>query len=712
MKLDKDTVIKHQFWFLLGGFLLFWIIAVFWLKGAATASDGPIEKAKGEYKGKSEAVKKASSDPVNVATFLPPWIKQFDVFNLHKGTVWTQAWNGQSYMYNWPEEWMKSKDMYTPQTPLDYNECNDYKTKYYPRQIETLETNAPKWISPIELAKPFKEIFEPAKLDEVPTREECWLVQEDYWVKRELFAVLWRAMNDLAYMAPVEIPKDEKTPEGVDARYRFANQNWEITLNLRKGSKGLALSSDSTIKNVHPTGRVQSLTSAKGKPIAFNVAQGNTHAQFYVQGEPVAWNEVRTFNPDKDAKPTDYESLPGISWDDKAVKEHPVLVSQAFDISTSPIRRLDAMKLAQQDCRTFVWLLQPNQELAQLDAPAEDPNAKNPAGGGGAPGQPGMPGASPGGPGAPMGMPGPAPGGGVSGKPGAGMPNPMGGPSMPGGGAETAATNETPNNHINRSRYLRPPTQDKTVNPPSRHLPFALQLIVEQTHVNDVLLTLANSPLRVQITQVDFHHAKDYKPGEPDSGSSGGAGGYFMGPSMSNYPGAGRSGPGGMPMRPGMPMGPGMSPSSPMPGGKMRMPSPGGMYGPMMGMPPPTMTRPGGRMGPGMPGPMPNPGMRPTPPQQPGENKEKPSASNLSDDNVVQVTIYGIAALYRRPDPPKKSDQPAAAPAAPVAPKAPPPTTAPAGQPTGQPAKPASNAPIGQPAGQPAKPAAPAEGKR
>ena len=29
MKMDKETLVKYQFWFLLGGYLVVWIIAVF-----------------------------------------------------------------------------------------------------------------------------------------------------------------------------------------------------------------------------------------------------------------------------------------------------------------------------------------------------------------------------------------------------------------------------------------------------------------------------------------------------------------------------------------------------------------------------------------------------------------------------------------------------------------------------------------------------------
>jgi hypothetical protein len=673
MKFDKDTFVKHQFWFLLGGYLLIWVIAVFWLPSAAGE---PIGAAKKAFDGEKSQLQTAQRDPVNVREFLPPWEEQFKTFNGHKTTIWTQAWDVQSPMYDWPQEWMNTKDMTTPQTVLTDKDLADYWHKYYEDEVKNLKENAPKWLYPIEWKGGFNAIFDPVKIETTPTREECWLIQEDYWVKRELFAVLWRAMSDMAVMLPVKIEDEEKTrPEGVVARYRFHNENWEITLNLRKEKGVTVLGGDSTIKNVHPTRRTQSLTSAKGNGIVFNVAQDKIQTQFMVQGEPLAWEESRAFNVDKDMNRKDIP-ISGIKWEEEYLKEHPILVSQAFDATTSPIRSLNAIKLCQQDCRTYVWPLQTNQELEQLDAPPEDPEAKKAGANAAGPGMPGMPG-----------MPGGAPP-----MPGGAPPMPGGGPMPPGmGGADASASasNLTPNNKIERNRYLRPANQEKTVNPPSRHLPFALQLITEQSHVNDVLLALANSRLRVQITQVEFRHAKDYSAGSDSSTS--GPGRFFMGPGMpSMYPGMGLSGggrmpaPGMMPMKPGM-SGPGGRP--PMPRGGMSMPP--GMGGPMMGSAPPMMQKPPSMM-PNMPGMMP-PGMRPpTPAQQPGDKTAQQPSANQTDDNLVEVTIYAIATLYRRPDPLKTPEQ-AAGPAAPMIPAGspPPPANPPAKQPAGnQPATP------------------------
>ncbi|HTU17811.1 MAG TPA: hypothetical protein VMG10_07075 [Gemmataceae bacterium] len=662
MKLDKDTLVKHQFWILLGSFLLFWFIAVLWLKVAASE---PIAKAQEKYASTKKSLDAEQRNPVNVNTFLPPWNEAAKDYNNHKSVIWGKAWDFQAGMYDWPTAW-QSKDMTRFQTDLPRDDRADYRQKLYPGQIDNLRKYVPIWLYPVELAGGFDQIFEPVldekanvpwlKWQDTPTREEVWLAQEDYWVKREVFLVIWKAMADLAFMgAPEEI---KEKPDGVEARYRYRNQNWEITLNLRKNKdEQLVIGGDSTIKNLDPNHRTQPLTSAKGDGILFSIAQGPTRTEFEVKGEPVGWNETRHFSMNKDGERADYDPLDGIAWE--KIKERPIYVSQGFDLTNSPIRSLRKLGLAKgaQDCRTFYWRLQPNHTLAQLDALPADPNAKQGAGGGSPGGMAGKPpGGMAGGP--PGGMAGKPPGGMAGGPPG----GTAGGP--PGG---MASANLTPNNQFDRDRYLQPADLDKKLNPPSRHLPLALRLVVMQSHMHDVLLALANSRLRMQITQVEFHHAKDYLPnqeGEKKAGDSssrvfmGGTPGMMYGGSGQMNPGgppAPQGGPGGMPGGGGYGGGapPGMGGPGPMGGSGMRMP------GQMMNAPPPMMMPPRNGSGRGRLRPTLAPGTRASGPRpMTGDSDSKQTPQNQQDDNLVEITIYGIATLYRRPDPPKPAEQP------------------------------------------------------
>ncbi len=665
MKLDQETVVKHQFWFLLGGYFVLWLIAILWMK---FTFPGEIEKLHNDYKAKTDGVNSAlSAGPVNTATFIPPWDNETKEFSDHKGVIWGQAWYFQEGMYDWPAGWAKKYGgMITPQVQISSDDKNEYKDKLYPNQIKELRDTAPKWLNPVELKDGFDNVFQPKKdWRETPTREEIWLAQEDFWVKRELLIVVYQAMAQQALMEPVEIDeKKEPMPKGVEARHRFRNKNWEITLNIRKNEKGLVLGGDSTIKNIHPSRHPQALTSAKGRGIWFNVAQDNVRTTFEVRGEPVSWNETKHFSAE------DYpEPVYGIRWDKEWLKEHPIFVSQGFDQTNCPIRRINAIELAKQDCRTFVWPLQPNRLLEALDALPEDqdPTKKADTSTGGA----GMVG---GGAGMPSGGAGMPSGGGT----GSAMMRPGG----MGGGNTAPVGNRTPNNDIERDRYLQPASTDKNQKPlPSRHLPLAIQLVVEQAHMHDVMVALANSRLRFQITQVEFQHDKNFVPqsdGDKKDGGSDADPRVFQGA----VPGAG-GGPMQMQMRMAMQMRGNMQQgpmgADPMRGGRGGSGAMGPGAGMRGGAMPPGGMRGGAGMGSGAGGPM---MMRP--PGAPGmagvQSKfnnapgtmragagmgagvDPRQQSNQPDDNLVELTIYGIATLYRAPDAPQTTEQQATPP--------------------------------------------------
>ena len=89
----------------------------------------------------------------------------------------------------------------------------------------------------------------------------------------------------------------------------------------------------------------------------------------------------------------------------------------------------------------------------------------------------------------------------VSGPPGAsGVP-----------GAQTATpANKTTNMGFDRNRYL-------FVTDQSRHLPVAMTLTVDQSHLHEILVAIANSRLRFQTTQVEFRRV----PAAASASSSG-----------------------------------------------------------------------------------------------------------------------------------------------------------------------------------------------
>src|SRR5579862_4975320 len=98
-KFDKDTLIKHRFWIMLGttGLLVFicWLVLVFSSVGA-------------EQKTKFDNAKKnvetlIKSKPKN-PNWIEPWVRYGEEFTKQKDGVWKQGWETQKDMYTWPME--------------------------------------------------------------------------------------------------------------------------------------------------------------------------------------------------------------------------------------------------------------------------------------------------------------------------------------------------------------------------------------------------------------------------------------------------------------------------------------------------------------------------------------------------------------------------------------------------------------------------------
>ena len=73
------------------------------------------------------------------------------------------------------------------------------------------------------------------------------------------------------------------------------------------------------------------------------------------------------------------------------------------------------------------------------------------------------------------------------------------------GGTAPAASTKTANYSIERNRYL-------IVTDQSRHLPLAVTLTIDQSHLHEVLAAFANSKLRFQTTQVEFRRVPAAAP--------------------------------------------------------------------------------------------------------------------------------------------------------------------------------------------------------
>jgi hypothetical protein len=280
-------------------------------------------------------------------------------------------------------------------------------------------------------------------------------------------------------------------------------------------------------------------------------------------------------------------------------ESNPIEVYEIFSWDTCPIKRIDAIQLpgdfSFNSHRTANLVLKPATQFPPPEVPKEATAAGSSGGGFG---------------GGPAGMgQGMGGGGGVGSGPGGG------------GGPDTSRTA----NGLVRNRYI-------SVTEQVRHMPIALKLVVDQAHMQDVLTAVVNSKLRIQITQVQWKRAQGIKSmaaGESSGGNAAGGGSGGAAPG-GRGPGLGGMGSGGGGRSSGS------GPGSPSPGGGPGLGGRGSGSGP-------------GAMGPGMGGMGPGlGGMGSGRGQGSGSGGAGSAASEDSDPNLVELAVYGIAALYER----------------------------------------------------------------
>ncbi len=613
-KFDKDTLVKHRFWIMLGttGLLVFicWLVLVF-------SSSGAAEKKK--YNDTLDSVKKLEQGKPKNQNWIAPWVEYGDKFTKQKDGVWQQGWDTQKDMYTWPSRdkarfdkilWydqdvgpdsiearkMFGKTLYVEQfkdleklvTPVEFN-GGDAGFKVIMGPSSKGGSGGPMPGGPMPGGPPggkkggmgpeggsfpgsfggsgssssnasFESVF--AGYEQTPpTMEEIWLAQEDLWVKRELLKIVHAALDEYATFKPVEISKDEPMPEGnYQSRHRFRNPSWEITLLIEKvkekGAMVSSISPHSTIKNIAASRRTQLVANGRtGKGLKFLLTQNGAEVPMVIEGEPVPYGGSVEFK-----KATSVDSIDFTN---------PFGVKQVLEWATSPIRRIDDLRTAKNSHRLAAKALTFNPQLYKEPEKVDVPDTK-----------PEMP-------------------------TGPGMPNMANAPANMATAA--AGTGSTPLG-FERERYI-------LVNDQCRHLPVALVLEVDQAAVNDVLIAVSNSPLKIQVAQVQLLHVHDSGPpiAGGDTVTSGPGPGPGRGGSQEGIAGGGKS-TGGPKLPGGIPGGPGGPPS--------------GMF-------------PGARGG--------------------------PSATGLTeeaseDNNLFELTVYGVAILYERPgkEQRKDSEKPAA----------------------------------------------------
>ena len=97
--LDKDTIVKHSFWILAGGYVLLVLACLVVLKTNVGAT---VQKEEEEL-AKAEGVVKGINDPKN-QLFVDAYKKQDEIVDKKKDEVWGKAWETQKDMMTWPRD--------------------------------------------------------------------------------------------------------------------------------------------------------------------------------------------------------------------------------------------------------------------------------------------------------------------------------------------------------------------------------------------------------------------------------------------------------------------------------------------------------------------------------------------------------------------------------------------------------------------------------
>jgi hypothetical protein len=466
MTIDKETLIKHRFWIALGVFALLWLVGMILIPAVQGRDNAKKEDEFTKAKTAVENIK----DPKTKTTFVTPLEGKEKTLKERKNVVWAKVFEPQARMMTWPEGGKAHLDQKLNDapfgSPINADDLSEYGGTLYHEYLTSLKL--PEIVKPAEFNGDWTRVIRPVAKWSVhppPTAEECWLAQEDLWVKRELLEIIQRTLDATRIFKDVQPDKDAKLeplPEG-GKRQLLRNANWEFDLITETDpkTKETFISPKSTIKNINPWKRNLTLADVK-----FHVRQGKSEnfLVFAVPVDRVNWGESTDI-----AKAFAHGHL-------VIDPIKPLIVEQVLTWSTSPIKRIDALELGYNSHRTSNRVCKAK-PIGDKKAAAEDASKSTTP----------------------------------STTPSTTTPDQLQGGSslfvgksmVPGGGK--AGDKGEFNPDVKRERYLDFTDQ-------VRWMPIGMVVIVDQASIQDLQTAVVNSPLRIQPTQVSFHRAYGIHP--------------------------------------------------------------------------------------------------------------------------------------------------------------------------------------------------------
>lgn len=350
MKVDKETLIKHQFWIGMAVFVPLVVFTLIWLSSstadATEAKKKELDAHLNELKLRDENRPKRKNDVAQLEALRQQLEKR-------KEEIWEKAWKMQEDLLSWPTPEIQEKiaplKFGTDVMVLGEKEASSLRANYarkdvYDPQIEQLANTFrtrvtagkdEKTFDAVEFKGGWKKVLTYVKdwnvKSKSPSSEEVWLAQEDIWLQRELLRALLEANNTVARFKKIEGPA---AGAGELFRQQFRNDEWQLDLIVfqsKDGKYGLR----GKIKNV------------SGKPLPIG------QIFFLVQmfpggGQPVVLPvQGETLPADKEATIADH------LLDLNNRPDGLLGVTQLFEGRTGPIRRIDQIVIGGQAHRTY-----------------------------------------------------------------------------------------------------------------------------------------------------------------------------------------------------------------------------------------------------------------------------------------------------------------------------------------------------------------------
>jgi hypothetical protein len=337
MKLDKDTFVKHHFWFLLALLfpLIFLAMIMLW-----TSTASAIAEQQAKYEG---AVKKVAGlpgqGPKNIK-WIEALSKKESKVEAQRATIWKDAWAGQAELMTWPEGLAKLKDLYFgDKIPQADRSVYTHQDQYFTQLDDIIALVEPvnekgdgvvqcppdrKWEDFIEHVQEWK--------NETPPSEEIWLAQEDLWLQRELLRMVRDANDSVAIMKEVQEPAPSKPDRAKGERDHrvYANPNWKMDIVLAEDAGKPVV----RFRITNASDRRQSL--GVGFQVSFKDQQATELA--WLDGEPLPPGKFIDKEQPLAAQVGIPDALEG--------------VKQVFDWRTAPVKRVVRLDLGYHSQRT------------------------------------------------------------------------------------------------------------------------------------------------------------------------------------------------------------------------------------------------------------------------------------------------------------------------------------------------------------------------